>query len=194
MTVRNKVYAVLAITAVVFLAAVHLLTGLIMGSHVKAGDEARAAENLDRVLFALDNELNAFDRFAHDFSAWDDTADFVVKPSPGFIKSSLPVSAFTVNRLSFLVFLDRQGRVVWEKGFDLAASRFEPVPAGLAAHCPACQMTCPSSARLLAPSAGRRSTACTPGGMDRQTATPSGSRSQARSGTRVTTTLPSAAR
>ncbi len=76
-------------------------------------------ENLDRCTSALQRELKHLDIFCRDWSAWDDTYDFIDSGNPAFIKANLLDLTFTDNRLNLIFFVNTQGKVVWGAYFDL---------------------------------------------------------------------------
>jgi sensor domain CHASE-containing protein len=81
-----------------------------------------AQKDIKRFIDALDREIRHLDSVCHDWSAWDDTYDFVVEPTQDYIESNLVVSTFTDSRLNLIYICDSNGKVVWGEIHDLDSS------------------------------------------------------------------------
>jgi sensor domain CHASE-containing protein len=80
MTVRRKTLAIIALTCVGLMAVLcGVARMVILGSALRA-EQTSGHRNVNRVLFALDEELVSMDRFNIDRSAWDATYDFMARP------------------------------------------------------------------------------------------------------------------
>ena len=80
-----------------------------------------AVKDADRVLKALQNEIAHLNTFAWDWSAWDDTYDFVQSRSDAYITSNLVPTTFFANHLNVIYIYDANGRMIWGKVYDLNA-------------------------------------------------------------------------
>lgn len=78
-----------------------------------------AVKDADRVLKALQNEVKYLTIFAWDWSAWDDTYEFVQSRSEAYIASNLIIDTFTGNHLNVIYIYDAAGRRIWGKIYDL---------------------------------------------------------------------------
>ncbi|HBT87866.1 CHASE4 domain-containing protein [Desulfobacter sp.] len=82
-------------------------------------ERLEAEKDLNRCLEALRREIHYLDEFVHDWAAWDDAYAFVQNTNMDFIRSNLVRTTFIDNRLNLIMLLDLDGRVLWEKMFDL---------------------------------------------------------------------------
>lgn len=82
-----------------------------------------ARQDLGRVVRALQREIALLDSLNHDWASWDDTYAFIASPDEAYIETNLLDATFKDSRLSLAAFLDLQGRVVWQKAFDLEAGK-----------------------------------------------------------------------
>ena len=134
MTVRRKIALILIAFIALMFAAVLLLFRVVLQKNVDLLEESRVWDNIARAANVLDNETALLDRFTHDYSAWDEAYRFVQNPQPEFIKSNLPISAFTVNDCDFVVFINAAGKIVCQKSYDRQSGLEIPIPAGMLPH------------------------------------------------------------
>jgi len=111
-SIRRKILGLLLATFVVLLVSQYLVQRLVVLPSFQALERDDAERNLDRVLRALDNEVNHLDALAHDWAAWDDTVGLVGGTNPGFEDSNLTLDAFKTNRLSLAQFVANDGAPV----------------------------------------------------------------------------------
>jgi sensor domain CHASE-containing protein len=69
-----------------------------------------ATDNAVRIGEALNREIKFLDSLLNDWSAWDDTYEFVQSPSDQYISANLTISTFENNQLNFIYFTERNGR------------------------------------------------------------------------------------
>ncbi len=81
-------------------------------------ERAEADKDLRRARHAIDGNLQHLDSLCHDWSAWDDTYEFVADRSTEYVEANLPQSSFVDNNLQAIVFLDIDGNVVWGRVLD----------------------------------------------------------------------------
>ncbi|MFZ5353608.1 MAG: diguanylate cyclase domain-containing protein [Bacillota bacterium] len=80
--------------------------------------------NLLRVSEAMDNELEELGGINFEYSRWDDTYNFVEKRNQSYIESNFgDLSSFAKFRISFMLMLDNNGKVVITRGYDFDEAR-----------------------------------------------------------------------
>ena len=72
-----------------------------------------AKDNSIRIIEAFNREINYMDRLTHDWSAWDDTYNFVENPTDEYIDANLTASTFETNQLNLLYIAAEDGHIVW---------------------------------------------------------------------------------
>lgn len=90
-------------------------------------EENGVRQDVQRAESALSNEISGLETKATDWSAWDDTYDFIQDENTEYIKSNLVDSTFINLRLNLMVFVDNSGRIVWAKAFDLTEKKEAPL-------------------------------------------------------------------
>ena len=82
-------------------------------------EEVDVRRNVERARNALTTELSALESTAHDWAAWDETADYVQGRHPAYVTENLGEDTLTNLRLTLMAFYDRSGHVIRAEGFDL---------------------------------------------------------------------------
>ncbi|MDO9043037.1 MAG: CHASE4 domain-containing protein [Desulfocapsaceae bacterium] len=94
----------------------------------------------ERLTEALLGEEESLKTIAHDWSAWDDTYDFVQNANPEYITSNLSETTFTNLRLNLLSIYRLDGSLVWSRLLNLETEKEmnfpEFPPTGLASTHP----------------------------------------------------------
>ncbi len=86
-------------------------------------ERAEAQRDYRRCVEAVLRETEHLDLFCNDWSAWDDTYDFVVSRDPDYIESNLTDTTFRDNSILFIHFYDVDGRLVWGTARDPSTGR-----------------------------------------------------------------------
>lgn len=74
-------------------------------------------EDVQRVVRAFDNERHHLALITNDWSAWDDTYQYILDHNPEYEASNLVDSTFAINQINLIYLIDNSGRVVWGKAF-----------------------------------------------------------------------------
>jgi PAS domain S-box-containing protein len=90
-----------------------------------------ATENLGRASSALLNEIDTLQHTTDQFADQDQTYAYLRGPNPQNVRSEFPARIFEQLRVNFIVVLDRAGRTVFSKGFNVPGMKSAPVPADL---------------------------------------------------------------
>ncbi len=118
-TLKSKVLLILVGVFALYGAVDYAIQRFIIFPSFLRLEQYEAEQNLERSVQAIKREIHHLDSLCHDWSAWDDTYDFVVSLSEEYIKSALVVSSFTNNNLNLIYLCDIKGNVVWGKIRDL---------------------------------------------------------------------------
>jgi PAS domain S-box-containing protein len=76
-------------------------------------EKENATDNAVRIGEALNREIKFLDSLLNDWSAWDDTYEFVHTPSDQYISANLTPSTFENNQLNLLYFVSKDGQIIW---------------------------------------------------------------------------------
>ncbi|MDD5556755.1 MAG: CHASE4 domain-containing protein [bacterium] len=128
MTLRGKSILIIAVTFAALILGLHVATRLILLRGYAAIEEKRTRENAHRARNILLIEIETISSLLHDWSAWDETYEFVADPggSLDYIRSNLVDQTFSNQKLNLILYADTEGRVVHAKAFDLERSAEVP--------------------------------------------------------------------
>lgn len=110
MSLRSKVVTIL-VGVLILIGIMHCVTAkfILFQSFLRL-EEKEAQRNLDRVVQAIEREIQHIDSICHDWATWDETIDFVKNRTADYIKSNLPLSIFTSNNINLVHIADADGK------------------------------------------------------------------------------------
>ena len=76
---------------------------------------------------ALDSELSDLYALTADWAAWDDTYEFIQNENATYLKSNLVDGTFESLGLNLIIFFDEDGKVIYQKAYDLEEQESIPV-------------------------------------------------------------------
>lgn len=128
MRLRTKTMIVAAVTfAVLF---VLLDVGLIGATERSILRQEHLANqtSLEQARYHVANILKDIDIAVHDWSAWDDTYNFVEDSNPAFIESNLNKTTFKNLQINVLIIADNAGNLVYARGVDSQLNDIPSLP------------------------------------------------------------------
>lgn len=128
---REKTLLVLSLMLASLTGVVYLASSTILLSSLKIAEEQSARESLQGVLNVFAKDQAAFAVRYSDWSAWDDTYQFIQDHNDAYLKSNLVPEQLASLKINLALFVDRQGRIVYGTGFDLKTNHLQPIPAGM---------------------------------------------------------------
>ncbi len=115
----NRYFWLVGVAAALCLVGVHLMQHLlILPSFVRM--ERQAAErDLARCLEAIDREVYHLDKLCGDWSAWDDTYQFVQNKNPAFLAANIDWPTLeSMSGLNMIMLFTLAGERIWGESFD----------------------------------------------------------------------------
>ncbi|MBN1904484.1 MAG: PAS domain S-box protein [Deltaproteobacteria bacterium] len=76
-------------------------------------EKENATDNAVRIGEALNREIKFLDSLLNDWSAWDDTYEFVQSPSDQYVSTNLTPSTLENNQLNLIYFVSKYGKIIW---------------------------------------------------------------------------------
>ncbi|MFL5800209.1 MAG: CHASE4 domain-containing protein [Roseiflexaceae bacterium] len=122
-TLRGKTLLIIVTTLIGVLVLLYLPIRLIVLGSFIALEEQLTRQDVQRALNALDDDITTLDRTTKDYASWDDSYAFVESADPEYVAQNFIDDTFTNNRLSLVVFVNDQRKVVFSKAFDLSAGQ-----------------------------------------------------------------------
>ena len=118
MSLQNKfliIFGLLFISFAIMQFAINQIFILPSFIHLE-NDEA--IQNLSRVNESIRNEIRRLDDVCHNWSAWDDTYEFMENGSQEYIESNLTIESFRTSDLNLICFLKTNGEIFFGKMYD----------------------------------------------------------------------------
>lgn len=136
MTLRAKILAVVLVVFVVLASVLFFISRTVLLDGYRALEHQDMKQHITRVLLSIKNEGEVLDTTVFDWAAWDDAYAFVAGQNPLFIESNLGDATFneTGLKLNFVLFIDSDGQIVFEKGYDWKNDLSIDFPRDLVGH------------------------------------------------------------
>jgi len=108
-------------------------SSILLGSLEKA-EQQEASQVVNGVLSVINQTADDFNNRFADWSAWDDSYQFITNRNPEFIKSNLVPETLANLRVNLVLFIDTSGKIVFGTGFDRENKKLTPIPEELKSH------------------------------------------------------------
>ena len=135
MSLSRKIGLASTVAVIVVVVLAISLMLLFMRS-LQQSEEQNMGMMIEQDIGAFDGQLQILDVLNRDWSAWDDTYNFVQLPSGNedYLKVNFTDATFADGELNFILIIDNSGRLVFGEAFDLTAGEEVPIPESLQEH------------------------------------------------------------
>jgi PAS domain S-box-containing protein len=113
MSLKTKVGIILISIFILYLAVDFGIQRHIILPSFLSIERDEAIKDSKRSVLAIQREIHHLDSLCHDWSAWDDTYEFVESQSKEYTKANLIISSFIDNKLNLIYIVNKTGKVVW---------------------------------------------------------------------------------
>jgi PAS domain S-box-containing protein len=128
MSIRIKILLVILATTLILSGAIFSFSRIIIDNNYTNLEKDNVRQEVSRVISAYQTSLDHLNTLNHDWSAWDDTYNFVQTPNDDYIKVNPTDTTFINAKLNYIFIINKSGEIVYSKGFDLAQQQEVPVP------------------------------------------------------------------
>ncbi len=120
MTIRAKSFLIFMLLVAGLLVVVWQTSTSILLEDYVALEQAKGEQNLERLRRSVGQELSQMDRTANDWGSWNETYEFVADLNPEYIAQNITPTTYDSLgiTLNLAQYLDLEGRVVFDRGFD----------------------------------------------------------------------------
>jgi signal transduction histidine kinase len=119
MSLQRKILGVLLLLLVLIAVTDYTIDRLLIFHNYVTLEQAQAKKDLARCVEALNAEIRHLDISTDDWSAWDDTYQFLQNRNEAYIKFNLVIQTFLDNKLNLINYYDVNGTLVWGQVMDL---------------------------------------------------------------------------
>ncbi|MEG4443127.1 CHASE4 domain-containing protein [Microcoleus sp. AT9_B5] len=131
MKLRRKTLSIIGITIAGLTSILYVASSsILLGSLIKA-EEQEATQVVKGVLSVFGQTADDFNSRFADWSAWDDTYDFIQNRNSEFIASNLIPEGLANIRVNLAIFVNTSGKIVYGTGLDSQKLKLTPVPESL---------------------------------------------------------------
>jgi signal transduction histidine kinase len=134
MTLYRKTLWGAGITIILLTLIVFLIANSILLRSYEQLEAQDTTKNVERVVKALQDQVDAFNLIALGWSKWDDVRDFVYDRNQRFIDVNLPNGMYDGTDLQITLLLNAKHEIVHQKAYDMALKQEVPVPPALLAQ------------------------------------------------------------
>ena len=136
MSLREKILVALAIVIMLSVIAHHTIISQLIFPSYTSLERTSAKRDMERVVAAIDREIEHLSTLVYDWASWDDSYRFVTDANGDYIETNLPYSTFDSNELNLIAYYDGDGGLVWGQAYDLESEDDLAFPAVLREQLP----------------------------------------------------------
>jgi PAS domain S-box-containing protein len=136
-SVRKNTLAAIAITTVLLIAVLCIISRAFLIERFTDLEQARMADSVERAKIAVQDEIAQLDKLAGDNAVFDDTYKFMGHPTAEYLRSNFgsgPTSTLARENYQALAFLDPAAKLVASQGYDQEKQRDIGISRSLAGH------------------------------------------------------------
>jgi signal transduction histidine kinase len=134
MKLRQKTLITIGLTLTGLTTVLYLTSSAILLGSLKKAEQQEASQVVNGVLSVINQTADDFNNRFSDWSAWDDSYQFITNRNPEFIKSNLVPETLANLRVNLVLFIDTSGKIVFGTGFDRENKKLTPIPEELKSH------------------------------------------------------------
>jgi len=134
MKLRQKTLITIGLTLTGLTTVLYLTSSRILLGSLEKAEQQEASQVVNGVLSVINQTADDFNNRFADWSAWDDSYEFITNRNPEFIKSNLVPETLANLRVNLVLFIDTSGKIVFGTGFDRENKKLTPIPEELKSH------------------------------------------------------------
>ena len=128
LSIGRRTFIVVLCTTLILFSMLFLISDLMYMKGYKELENQDVAQNTARVSDALSARLKSMDVMCHDWASRDATYQFVQDRNDDYIKANLVNETYASTDLNLIAVIDYTGQTIYQRAYDLAASKEIPVP------------------------------------------------------------------
>lgn len=128
MSIRAKAMAIIIGAVLILLVLIFGFSKLIWEGNIDKQETSIINDKLAQVEKLINNECASINLSVSDWAIFNDSYNFIKKPSKIYIDANLQDVTFSSLRMNYIIYLDKNGGIVYEKGYDLEKLESMNVP------------------------------------------------------------------
>ena len=119
MKLSRKIFKIVGISLIISILLIYIFSKNYLLKSFSAIEEKTAEDNTKRILKIIEKDIANLSSLSLDYSIWNETYDFMENHNENYIKSNFTdLSPFKELRISFFMFVDNSGKIVYSKTID----------------------------------------------------------------------------
>ena len=118
MKIRNKVFLIILFYFLTLICGIYLCSEGILLDGLQGIEIETSSENYQRVIHALDFQLDKICTLNRDWAQWNDTYAFMATADEGYIRSNLVDETYLNAGVNLICYVDTDGEPVYGRVFD----------------------------------------------------------------------------
>lgn len=133
MTITKRTSIIIGASILLGFILVYFLVSQVLMYNVLALERLEVQKEMIAVSNAIAFDIMTVERFASDWSAWNDTYEFVQNGDLGYVSNNLMDVTFSGQKINVMLFFDANNHLVYGKWYDWNSARTIQVPAATSA-------------------------------------------------------------
>jgi PAS domain S-box-containing protein len=125
--IRTRVVIFVVITIVILSAMLFVVLQTILDRNYSQIETDMMQQNLERLTFAIDQEEITLNKLASEWSAWDETYQFVENQNPEYIRNNFVKGTFENSEINLIAIINNSGKVIYAEYYDLQLGQKRPL-------------------------------------------------------------------
>ncbi|HEY9704616.1 MAG TPA: CHASE4 domain-containing protein, partial [Allocoleopsis sp.] len=128
MRLRTKTLLVISMTLAGLVGVLYLVTSNLLSGSIKQAEKENTLQTVTGLLNVFNQTQDDFSSRFNDWSAWDDTYNFIQNGNQNYIKSNLSPAHLAALKVNLILYINPQGKLVFGSGFDIQNKKNTPIP------------------------------------------------------------------
>ncbi|MBW4678766.1 MAG: PAS domain S-box protein [Microcoleus vaginatus WJT46-NPBG5] len=134
MSLRRKTLLIVGVTLVGLVGVLYATCSTILSGSMKQAEEENTRQTVKGVLSVFAQTQDDFNSRFADWSAWDETYNFMEGTNPEYIEANLDPVTVANLKINLALFINTSGKIVYGTGFDIKNQKTIPIPEALRRH------------------------------------------------------------
>ncbi|MBD1894002.1 PAS domain S-box protein [Coleofasciculus sp. FACHB-129] len=134
MRLRTKTLMVIGATLVGLVGVLYATSSIVLLRSLKHAEDQNTRQMVKAVLNVFAQTGDDFSSGFLDWSAWDDTYNFINNPNQAYRESNLNPESLYNLQINLVLYINNSGEIVFGTGFDLKSQKKTPIPPALKEH------------------------------------------------------------
>ncbi len=128
MLLRSQIASLLIVLSITFVAMTYAVQALIVMPAFVELERQGVDRDINRCLDGLAREIDNLSNIANDWSAWDDSYQYVQDRNETFAKGNLVDEAFSSTHINLICIIDNERKLAWGESRDMKTLELIDVP------------------------------------------------------------------